>query len=133
LESVEKKEIALKKMLSTVLKDKEKIEQTIEELDSAGKLRERSIGLGGVLFQSITGMGPATVGLRGFSLFLSSHPAAAMASGARSHSIVSFFIISRRYRTHVAYRAPAGLVPFIGRVGRRLYCRSKRGGEAWGA
>ncbi len=31
--SVEKKEAALKKMLSTVLKDKEKIEATIEELD----------------------------------------------------------------------------------------------------
>jgi structural maintenance of chromosome 2 len=31
--SVEKKEVALKKMLSTVLKDKEKIEETIEELD----------------------------------------------------------------------------------------------------
>lgn len=31
--SVEKKEGALKKMLATVLKDKEKIEQTIEELD----------------------------------------------------------------------------------------------------
>ena len=31
--SVEKKEAALKKMLGTVLKDKEKIEQTIEELD----------------------------------------------------------------------------------------------------
>lgn len=30
---MEKKEIALKKMLSTVLKDKEKIEETIEELD----------------------------------------------------------------------------------------------------
>jgi len=33
LDSVEKKEVALKKMLSTVLKDKEKIEETIEELD----------------------------------------------------------------------------------------------------
>ena len=33
LDSVEKKEQALKKMLATVLKDKEKIEQTIEELD----------------------------------------------------------------------------------------------------
>jgi structural maintenance of chromosome 2 len=31
--SVEKTEVALKKMLSTVLKDKEKIEETIEELD----------------------------------------------------------------------------------------------------
>lgn len=31
--SVEKKEGSLKKMLSTVLKDKVKIEQTIEELD----------------------------------------------------------------------------------------------------
>lgn len=31
--SVEKKEAGLKKMLATVLKDKEKIEQTIEELD----------------------------------------------------------------------------------------------------
>ena len=31
--NVEKKEVALKKMLSTVLKDKEKIEETIEELD----------------------------------------------------------------------------------------------------
>lgn len=31
--SVEKKEASLKKMLGTVLKDKEKIEQTIEELD----------------------------------------------------------------------------------------------------
>ena len=31
--SVEKKEQALKKMLATVLKDKEKIEETIEELD----------------------------------------------------------------------------------------------------
>ena len=31
--SVEKKEAALKKMLGTVLKDKEKIEQTIDELD----------------------------------------------------------------------------------------------------
>lgn len=33
VDSVEKKEVALKKMLSTVLKDKEKIEETIEELD----------------------------------------------------------------------------------------------------
>ncbi|TDL23473.1 condensin complex subunit SMC2 [Rickenella mellea] len=33
IDSVEKKEAALKKMLSTVLKDKEKIEETIEELD----------------------------------------------------------------------------------------------------
>ncbi|KAL4247183.1 SMC family protein [Abortiporus biennis] len=33
IDSVEKKEASLKKMLSTVLKDKEKIEQTIEELD----------------------------------------------------------------------------------------------------
>ena len=31
--SVEKKETALKKMLSTVLKDKEKIDDTIKELD----------------------------------------------------------------------------------------------------
>jgi hypothetical protein len=31
--SVEKREAALKKMLTTVLKDKEKIEQTIDELD----------------------------------------------------------------------------------------------------
>jgi structural maintenance of chromosome 2 len=31
--SVEKKEVALTKMLTTVLKDKEKIEETIEELD----------------------------------------------------------------------------------------------------
>jgi structural maintenance of chromosome 2 len=31
--SVEKRETALKKMLATVLKDKEKIEETIEELD----------------------------------------------------------------------------------------------------
>jgi structural maintenance of chromosome 2 len=31
--SVEKKELDLKKMLATVLKDKEKIEDTIEELD----------------------------------------------------------------------------------------------------
>lgn len=31
--SVEKKEIALKKMLATVLKDKAKIEETIEELE----------------------------------------------------------------------------------------------------
>lgn len=31
--SVEKKEASLKKMLATVLKDKEKIEQTIDELD----------------------------------------------------------------------------------------------------
>jgi structural maintenance of chromosome 2 len=31
--SVEKEEVALTKMLSTVLKDKEKIEETIEELD----------------------------------------------------------------------------------------------------
>jgi len=31
--SVEKKEVALTKMLSTVLKDKEKIEETIDELD----------------------------------------------------------------------------------------------------
>jgi len=31
--SVEKKETALKKMLATVMKDKEKIEETIEELD----------------------------------------------------------------------------------------------------
>jgi len=31
--SIEKKKIALK-MLSTILKDKEKIEETIEELDS---------------------------------------------------------------------------------------------------
>lgn len=31
--SVEKKEASLKKMLSTVLKDKEKIEETIVELD----------------------------------------------------------------------------------------------------
>lgn len=31
--SVEKKEVTLKKMLATVLKDKEKIEETIEELD----------------------------------------------------------------------------------------------------
>jgi hypothetical protein len=31
--SVEKTEVALKKMLSTILKDKEKIEETIEELD----------------------------------------------------------------------------------------------------
>lgn len=31
--SVEKREASLKKMLGTVLKDKEKIEQTIEELD----------------------------------------------------------------------------------------------------
>lgn len=31
--SVEKKEATLKKMLSTVLKDKEKIDKTIEELD----------------------------------------------------------------------------------------------------
>ena len=30
---MEKQETSLKKMLSTVLKDKEKIEQTIEELD----------------------------------------------------------------------------------------------------
>jgi structural maintenance of chromosome 2 len=30
---VEKKEVSLKKMLATVLKDKEKIEDTIEELD----------------------------------------------------------------------------------------------------
>ena len=30
---MEKKEASLKKMLATVLKDKEKIEQTIEELD----------------------------------------------------------------------------------------------------
>jgi structural maintenance of chromosome 2 len=30
---VEKKEVALTKMLATVLKDKEKIEDTIEELD----------------------------------------------------------------------------------------------------
>ncbi|EPQ53318.1 condensin complex subunit SMC2 [Gloeophyllum trabeum ATCC 11539] len=33
IDSVEKKEAALKKMLSTVMKDKEKIEETIEELD----------------------------------------------------------------------------------------------------
>ncbi|KAF7981509.1 hypothetical protein HWV62_33069 [Athelia sp. TMB] len=33
IDSVEKKEVALKKMLSTVMKDKEKIEETIEELD----------------------------------------------------------------------------------------------------
>ncbi|KAH8105378.1 condensin complex subunit SMC2 [Cristinia sonorae] len=33
IDSVEKKEAGLKKMLATVLKDKEKIEQTIEELD----------------------------------------------------------------------------------------------------
>ncbi|TCD71064.1 Structural maintenance of chromosomes protein 2 [Steccherinum ochraceum] len=33
IDSVEKKEASLKKMLATVLKDKEKIEQTIEELD----------------------------------------------------------------------------------------------------
>ncbi|KAH7922255.1 condensin complex subunit SMC2 [Leucogyrophana mollusca] len=33
LETVEKKEVELKKMLSTVMKDKEKIELTIEELD----------------------------------------------------------------------------------------------------
>ncbi|THH15903.1 hypothetical protein EW146_g4642 [Bondarzewia mesenterica] len=33
IDSVEKREAALKKMLTTVLKDKEKIEQTIEELD----------------------------------------------------------------------------------------------------
>jgi len=33
LYSVEKREASLKKMLGTVLKDKEKIEQTIEELD----------------------------------------------------------------------------------------------------
>lgn len=33
VDSVEKKEASLKKMLATVLKDKEKIEQTIEELD----------------------------------------------------------------------------------------------------
>lgn len=33
IDTVEKKEAALKKMLGTVLKDKEKIEQTIEELD----------------------------------------------------------------------------------------------------
>jgi chromosome segregation ATPase len=32
-QSVEKKETSLKKMLATVLKDKEKIEATIEELD----------------------------------------------------------------------------------------------------
>ena len=31
--SVEKKETTLKKMLATVMKDKEKIEETIEELD----------------------------------------------------------------------------------------------------
>jgi structural maintenance of chromosome 2 len=31
--SVEKKEVGLKKMLATVLKDKEKIEATIDELD----------------------------------------------------------------------------------------------------
>lgn len=31
--SVEKKEVALKKMLSTVMVDKGKIEETIEELD----------------------------------------------------------------------------------------------------
>ena len=31
--SVEKKEVALKKMLATVMKDKEKIEETIKELD----------------------------------------------------------------------------------------------------
>ena len=30
---MEKKEVALKKMLATVMKDKEKIEETIEELD----------------------------------------------------------------------------------------------------
>jgi structural maintenance of chromosome 2 len=30
---VEKKEVALKKMLATVMKDKEKIEETIKELD----------------------------------------------------------------------------------------------------
>ena len=33
LHRVEKREASLKKMLGTVLKDKEKIEQTIEELD----------------------------------------------------------------------------------------------------
>ncbi|THG98165.1 hypothetical protein EW026_g3966 [Hermanssonia centrifuga] len=33
IDSVEKREASLKKMLSTVMKDKEKIEQTIEELD----------------------------------------------------------------------------------------------------
>lgn len=33
LSSVEKREAELKKMLSTVLKDKQKIEDTIEELD----------------------------------------------------------------------------------------------------
>ncbi|KAI0075029.1 P-loop containing nucleoside triphosphate hydrolase protein [Panus rudis PR-1116 ss-1] len=33
IDSVEKKEASLKKMLATVLKDKEKIEQTIDELD----------------------------------------------------------------------------------------------------
>lgn len=31
--SVEKRETSLKKMLATVLKDKEKIEETIDELD----------------------------------------------------------------------------------------------------
>jgi len=31
--SVEKKEVSLKKMLATVMKDKEKIEETIKELD----------------------------------------------------------------------------------------------------
>jgi hypothetical protein len=31
--SVEKREVGLKKMLATVMKDKEKIEETIEELD----------------------------------------------------------------------------------------------------
>lgn len=33
MHSVEKRETALNKMLTTVMKDKEKIEQTIEELD----------------------------------------------------------------------------------------------------
>ncbi|KAL0580857.1 Structural maintenance of chromosomes protein 2 [Marasmius crinis-equi] len=33
LDDVERKETSLKKMLSTVVKDKEKIEQTIDELD----------------------------------------------------------------------------------------------------
>lgn len=32
-DSVEKRETSLRKMLATVLKDKEKIEDTIEELD----------------------------------------------------------------------------------------------------
>ena len=37
IDTVEKREIALKKMMSTVLKDKEKIEETISQLDQYKK------------------------------------------------------------------------------------------------